>query len=164
LSEIKHLFIQILNNTHMKSNKYFFPGLGFAAGILFGFAIIALYSFTSGPASAGGGAIVPISAADAKTYVSNYMSDATAVNDIIKGFTIARGQLDAMNAIAKENPGVAGFRVYLGKDNEARNVGIVIGIDGQGKDALNGKVYNTDAGSLSPCPPVCDVSSPIANQ
>ena len=146
----------------MKTNKYIFSVLGFMSGILLGFSVLGLFSFSNGPGSAGSGpGIVPISAADAQTFLRNYMSDAIAINAVIKGFTIDKAQLEAMNAISKENPNLAGFRVYLGKDNSSRMIGIVVGIDSEGKDAVNGKVYNTDRGALSPCPPVCDVSSSI---
>ena len=146
----------------MKTNKYIFSALGFLAGMLLGFSVFGLLSFSNGPGSAGSGpGIVPISAAEAQTFLHNYMSDATAINEVIKGFTIDKTQLEAMNAISKENPNLAGFRIYLGKDNTSRKIGIVVGIDNDGKDAVNGKVYNTDRGVLSPCPPVCDVSSSI---
>ena len=146
----------------MKTNKNIFSVLGFMSGILLGFSVLGLFSFSNGPGSAGSGpGIVPISAAEAKIFLHNYMSDATAINEVIKGFTIDKAQLEAMNAISKENPNLAGFRVYLGKDNSSRMIGIVVGIDNDGKDAVNGKVYNTDRGVLSPCPPVCDVSSSI---
>ena len=146
----------------MKTNKYIFSTLGFVAGLLFGFSVLGLLSFSNGPGSAGTGAgIEPISAAEAQTFLHNYMSDATAINEVIKGFSIDKAQLEAMNAISKENSNLAGFRVYLGKDNSSRKIGIVVGIENDGKDAVNGKVYNTDAGVLSPCPPICDVSSSI---
>jgi hypothetical protein len=142
----------------MKTNKYFLSVLGFFAGIIAGVSFLGLLSFSGGPGAGGG--LVPITASEAKGYIGNYKADAV-VNTVVTGFTIDRGQLEAMNAIARENPELAGFRVYMGKDNTSRRLGIVVGVDKAGKDAVNGTVYNTDAGSLSPCPPVCDVSSPI---
>ena len=71
-------------------------------------------------------------------------------------------QLVAMNSLAKENSALTGFRIYYGKDNNARKIGIVVGVDNMGKDAVKNTIFNTDAPVSSPCPPICDTSSPIS--
>lgn len=143
----------------MKKNRYFFPVLGFFGGMIAGIALIGLWSFT--PAATG---MVSISVTEAKTYLNNYLTDAAPVNGVIKGFTIDKEQFDAMSAIAKGNAGISGFRVYMGKDNSSRKIGIVVGIDELGKEAVTGTIYGTDSKSLSPCPPICDVNSPISGR
>ncbi len=146
----------------MKTKKYFFTVLGFFAGIVFGVSIIGLYSFSNGPASeASGSGVVAVSADIAKSYCRNYLADATPMTQVIKGFTIDKVQLDAMNLIAKENPQLAGFRIYIGKDNTTKKIAIVVGVDNLGVDAVKNTIYTTDSQKLSPCPPICDVSSPI---
>ena len=136
--------------------------LVFFTGLVSGIAIISLMAFTSEPAApAPGGGISPLTSADAHTFVTNYLSAAVPFNQVIKGFTIDKSQLDAMNAISRENAALTGFRVYLGKDNSAKTVGIVVGIDDTGKDAIKNTIFSTESRSLSPCPPICDVSSPI---
>jgi hypothetical protein len=162
LSEIKHLFNIILNKNYMKTNKYIFTALGFATGLVSGISIIALLSFANAPVTpppAGGN--VPVSAAVAHTYLTNYLSGAASFNQVIKGFTVDKAQLDAMNSIARENSLLTGFRIYLGKDNNSKKIGIVVGVDNTGKDAVKNTIFNTDSQNLSPCPPVCDVTSPI---
>jgi hypothetical protein len=158
LSKIKHLFNQILNKINMKKHRYFFPVFGFLGGMVAGMALIGLWAFTP----AAGTGMVAISVTEAKTYLNNYLVDAAPVSGVIKGFTIDKEQFDAMNAIAKENTGISGFRIYMGKDNASRKIGIVVGIDALGKEAVTGKIYGTDSKSLSPCPPMCDVNSPIS--
>ena len=89
------------------------------------------------------------------------MTGAAPFNQVIKGFTVDKPQLDAMNSIAKENQDLTGFRIYFGKDNNGKKIGIVVGVDSSGKDALKNTIFSTDSPISSPCPPICDVSSPI---
>jgi hypothetical protein len=146
----------------MKTNKFFFIALVFITGMVAGISTIGLMAFTSAPAApAPGGAIVPISSAVANTYFKNYMSGATPFNQVIKGFMVDKAQLDAMNNLFKENPTLSGFRIYFGKDSDAKKVGIVIGVDASGKDMLKNTIFSTDSPISSPCPPICDSSSPI---
>jgi hypothetical protein len=149
----------------MKINKYFFSAAGFLAGIGSGIAIMGLLAFSNHPgASAPGGGMTPVSAAEANSYFRNYMAAASPMNQVVKGFTIDRVQLDAMNAIARENNGLTGFRIYMGKDASGRSTAIVVGVESSGKDAVGNSIFNTDAPNTSPCPPVCDSSSPISTE
>ncbi|MEI7895525.1 MAG: hypothetical protein WCJ26_00710 [bacterium] len=144
----------------MKTKKYFFTALVFLTGMVSGISIIGFMSFTSAPAMPSPG-ITPLTSAVAHSYFNNYLSGATAYNQVIKGFTIDKAQLSAMNSIAAENASLTGFRIYMGKDNNSNRIGIVVGIDNAGNDAVGNTIYSTDTQSLSPCPPVCDVNSPI---
>ena len=145
----------------MKTNKYFLTVIGFLSGIVFTISFMGLFAFSSGPGSpAPVGGNVPVSAAVANGYFKNYMASAVSVNQVIKGFTVDKNQLEAMNNIAKENTTLQGFRIYMGRDNNANPVSIVVGIDGKGLDAVNNTIYNTNSPG-NPCPPVCDVASPI---
>ena len=137
--------------------------LGFLTGTVFGISVIVILSFTSGPGNPGSG-ITPISPADAHTYCKNYFSTTEAFNQVIKGFTLDRSQFEAMNSLVRENSTLTGFRVYFGKDSNSKKVGIVVGIDSNGKDAVNNTIYNTSSPTLDPCPPICDVSSPIIKE
>lgn len=146
----------------MKTKNYFFVALVFITGLVSGISIISMMAFTHGPgAIAPGNPITPVTSADARVFVTSYLASAVPFNQVIKGFTIDKSQLDAMNAISRENAALTGFRVYLGKDNSAKTVGIVVGIDDTGKDAIKNTIFSTESRSLSPCPPICDVSSPI---
>jgi hypothetical protein len=147
----------------MKTNKFFFPVVGFFAGLAFGISIIGLLAFTNGAGSPVSGAgNTPITASEAHGYFIKYISDAVPFNQVIKGFTIDKSQLDAMNIISKENADLTGFRIYMGKDNNSMKIGIVVGVDSMGKDAIKNTVFNTASKNLSPCPPLCDTSSPIS--
>lgn len=148
----------------MKSRKYFFPLMGFVAGVLAGLSIFGLFAFASAPAGPAGSGIVAISKTQAQAYVSNYLSKALPTNAVIKGFTIDKQQVEAMNNIARENPALTGFRIYMGKDNNSAMVGIVVGVDNTGQESLTNTIYSTDSKTLSPCPPICDTQSPIGNQ
>ena len=109
-----------------------------------------------------GAGVTPITPSEARNYFKNYLSVAQKSAEVIKGFTIDLSQLEAMNNLIKENPGLSGFRIYLGRDDTSKKVGIVLGVDKDGKDAVTSTIYNTDSLNLSPCPPICDVNSPIS--
>jgi hypothetical protein len=146
----------------MKTNRFFLSALVFLTGMVSGVSIIGLLAFTNGAsAPAPAVPIVAVSAAEAHGYFTNYMSGATAMNQVIKGFTVDKAQLDAMNSISAANPGLTSFRIYFGRDSRANKVGIVVGVDDAGRDAVNGTIYSTEAPKSSPCPPICDTSSPI---
>lgn len=144
----------------MKTNKFYFTAAGFLTGLVLGISIFGLVAFKNSPDAPGGG-VGPVSSTDANTYFKNYMSSATPLNQVVKGFTIDKTQFDAMSMINQENSALTGFRIYLGKDNNARKVAIVVGVDSYGKDAVGNTIYNTDSQGTNPCPPVCDASSPI---
>ena len=148
----------------MKTNKYFFPVAAFFTGMVFGISILGFFAFTSGPSTpAPDGGVTPINTTVAHGFFNNYLVTAAPFNQVIKGFTIDKVQLEAMNNIARENAELSGFRIYMGKDNNSMNIGIVVGVDNLGKDAVKNTIFQTQAVKMSPCPPVCDVSSPIVN-
>jgi len=145
----------------MKANKYIFAVAGFFAGIVSGISIIVLFAFTSSPVPPGAGGNSPISAADANTCFKSYMTTAASFNQVIKGFTVDKSQLDAMNSIISENAQLTGFRIYFGKDPGGQKSAIVVGVDSFGHDAVGNTIYHTSAPNNNPCPPVCDLTSPI---
>ena len=145
----------------MKTNKKFFTAAVFFTGLVLGISIMGLLAFTSAPSTpAPGPAINPVSSTDANLYFKNYLAGAATFNQVIKGFTIDKTQLNAMNIIAAENSTLTGFRIYMGKDNKSLNIAIIVGINSNGKDAVTNTIYKTDAPG-NPCPPVCDATSPI---
>jgi hypothetical protein len=165
LSKINHLFNVILNKEHMKAKKYFLTATGFFAGMIAGVSLIGLVAFSGGPsASAPGSGVASITLDVARSYFAKYMADAAPLNAPVKGFTIDKAQLDAMNLLIKENADLAGFRIYMGKDNTAKKIGIVVGVDAAGKDATKNTIYGTDSQQMSPCPLICDVTSPITQE
>ena len=147
----------------MKTNKYFFIVIGFLSVIIVGISMIGLLAFTSAATPASDG-VSPITATDANRYFKNYMANSTATNQVIKGFTVDKSQLDAMNRIAQENPNLTGFRVYFGFDSNSRKIAIVVGVDNSGKDAVTTTIYNTASQNTNPCPPICDITSTITKQ
>ena len=146
----------------MKTNKYFFSAMGFLTGTLFGISIILFLSFSNAPSGAAPAAQNgAISTTVAHDYFNGYLLGAVPYTQVIKGFTIDKSQLTAMNSILGENSALTGFRIYFGKDNSGNKVGIVVGVDNSGRDAVKNSIYGTSAANLSPCPPICDVASPI---
>jgi hypothetical protein len=144
----------------MKTHKYIYPVSGFLAGIVSGISIIVLFAFTNSPVPPGSGNS-PISAAEANTCFKNYMATAASLNQVIKGFTVDKSQLDAMNSIISENAQLTGFRIYFGKDVGGQKSAIVVGVDSFGHDAVSNTIYHTSAPNNNPCPPVCDLNSAI---
>ncbi|MEI6683736.1 MAG: hypothetical protein WCO44_13955 [Bacteroidota bacterium] len=146
----------------MKTRKYFPTALGFVTGTIFGLSVFFLLSFTRvAPSPSPDSSSNAISAAVAHSYFNNYMSGAVAASGVIKGFAIDKSQVDAINSLSTETPGLTAFRIYFGKDNNGGKIGIVVGVDNLGNDLVKNSIYGTPAQKFSPCPPICDVSSPI---
>ncbi len=146
----------------MKAKKLWFAATGFFTGLFAGLSILAFWAFTGSPSGAAGGSeMVPVPAATANQYLKNYLAGAVPLNAALKGFSIDRNQVAAMDALLKENAALAGFRIYLGKNGEGKPVAIVVGLDALGNDAVKNTIYSTEAPKTGPCPPVCDVASPI---
>jgi hypothetical protein len=137
-------------------------GIAFVAGIILGATTLSLFSFS-------GSGTLPVTPApeiskmslqDAQASFRRYYDNASPVNEAIKGFAINKEQLAAMNSLSNENPNLAGFRIYMGIDNNSTGVEILLGIDNTGRDNAN-TIYRTSSGSSGPCPPICDQSSSI---
>lgn len=145
----------------MKKNTITLMSVTFLTGILFGMAVIGLYSFSGSVAipnpSEG---ISRINTDEAKALFRNYFSTAAPSNEVVKGFGINREQLAALNALANENPELSSFRIYMGYDNSAGNVSIIVGVNGSGADQTN-SIYRSYAVGSGPCPTICDGKSAI---
>ena len=104
-------------------------------------------------------AVSKIGVTEANSLFRGYYSGATTFNGVLKGFTLTKDHLDALNALAKENTSLTTFRVYMGLEPAGGNVGIVVGVNSAGQD-ITSSIYKA-AGKNSPCPPICDGASSI---
>ena len=119
----------------MKRNQFTLLAVTFISGIVLGISTIALFSFTnSSPVSASISGSSKIGVPEANALFKNYFNSAAPSNAVFKGFAINKDQLSAINSLSAENPGLAGFRVYMGKDITSGNVGIVVGVNESGLD------------------------------
>ena len=144
----------------MKNKKILWTALPFLAGAIFGIFILGLFSFTSPSKSpAPNPAIARISVADANVYFKNYYRSATPYTSTMKGFNVALEELTVMNSILAADPTVAGFRCYFGT-NAGASIMIICGVDAHGSD-MTGNIYSSTATNIGPCPPICDLTSPI---
>jgi hypothetical protein len=100
--------------------------------------------------------IFQISVQTANTYFKAYLNDFESV-DTLKAFSINLQQLNAMNLIAKSDPSVNGFRIYMGIDGKTP-VRMVVGTGSPDKTGL---IYSTNEVSSGPCPRLCDEASQI---
>lgn len=148
----------------MKKNQITLMAVTFISGIVLGVSTIGLFSFTG---TSQVPAILPaeskITAVEANTMVRSYYDKAAPVNEVVRGFAVNREQLSAMNTLLNENGGLSGFRVYLGFDQKVGGVGIVVGVDGSGKDVTN-SIYRSASNGSGPCPTICDVNSNIISR
>jgi hypothetical protein len=145
----------------MKKNQFTILAVTFISGIIIGVFAVGLYSFTyADPAALPGSTISKISVKDANTLFRAYYDKAAPVNAVVKGFSLTKEHLAALNYLSSENSALAGFRIYMGNDNTG-NVGIVVGLNSAGSDVTT-SIYRVAAGSSGPCPTVCDASSQIA--
>ncbi|MEI6901427.1 MAG: hypothetical protein WCL00_16240 [Bacteroidota bacterium] len=149
----------------MEKIKGLLPSTNFIMGLALGILLFATYSFTkSTPVGSPPETLTSISVSDANILVKHYLATASIPTIPVKGFTLDTLQLNAMKLILKENPNLAGFRVYLGKDMNGVMAGIVTGVDNKGSDAITNTIYKTYSVGVGPCPIVCDVKSPITKE
>jgi hypothetical protein len=136
--------------------------IAFVAGIILGATTLSLLSFSGSitiPATPVP-EISKMSIQEAQASFRRYYDNASPVNEVIKGFSINKEQLGALNNLSNENPNLTAFRIYMGIDNNSAAVEIMVGIDNTGRDNTN-SIYRTSSGSSGPCPPICDQSSSI---
>jgi hypothetical protein len=147
----------------MKNKKIIWMALPFLAGAIFGISLLGLLSFT-GPSNSPGPNTVTarISVTDAHTYFQNYYRSISTSTSSLKGFTVDLAELTVMNSILLADPSVAGFRSYFGTDASGTSILIICGIDANGAD-MTGNIYSVTTDHVGPCPPNCDVNSPISH-
>ena len=87
-----------------------------------------------------------------KAYLTSFVSV-----DTLKGFAINMRQFNAMQTIVNGNPGVLGFRIYMGMDS-LTPVRFVVGFGSP--DHVDTVFMTTDENS-GPCPHICDTDSPV---
>jgi len=147
----------------MRTNRFALATLTFIAGIFLGVSAIALYSFTNTtPSPSPLPGVNKINIQEANTLFNRYFENASPNNEIIKGYTFNKEQISAINALLNENQGLAGFRIYMGYDNNNANVGIIVGVNGSGQDVTN-TIYRSAGQGSGPCPTICDGGSSIVN-
>jgi hypothetical protein len=98
-----------------------------------------------------------ISVPTANSFFKNYLESPTSVDTLI-AFTINAEQYNSMVMIAKSDPTVHGFRIYMGIDSVKTPVMMVVGT---GSGDKGNPVYGTSSLNSGPCPRVCDRTSPI---
>lgn len=156
-----------LKSKAMKKNNYFTLILTFLAGLILGGLIIWIVPHP-GPCPPTLKFETPqvISTSDANTAFNKYFNQANPLNDKLKGLLITKVDLDSINNIVKTNSGFAAYRIYFGIDNNANNIGIVVGVANAGvnipgTDAVNSKIYRFPLHLTGPCPEACDNASDI---
>lgn len=102
-----------------------------------------------------------ISVEEAKNLLQHYLTTADSPDTPVKGVFLDRNHLDAMNTIKAETPALTGFMVLFGKVETGATVGIVVGVDNKNQDEAVKKIYKTQSVGTGPCPPFCDMDSPI---
>ena len=157
--------INPLNATIMKKNKIAMISVTFILGAVFGISLIAVLSFVK-PAKlpSPNPPLTAISTTDANRFFHNYYDQAIPMNDKFVSFPVDRLQLEAMDTLAR-NRNLIGFRIYLGKNDQAENISIVVGITSTMEDAATGtlgKIYQTASRRAEPCPPLCGANSAIS--
>ena len=139
--------------------------VAFILGAISVVSFLALVSFTGmnfPPANPLGS--TAISSANANILLKEYLKSADSPASPIKGVYLDKRELDAMNQLAGENPGLSGFRIYFGKESTGVMVGVVVGVDANYNDVVTGNIYKTDSPKAGPCPTICDKTSPIIQQ
>ena len=149
----------------MKKNKIALISVTFILGAVFGISLIAVLSFANPDNPPSPGPIPSIiTPADANHYFLNYYAHADSIPGKLKGFTVDRLQLEAMNNLVANDRNLVGFRLYMGKSDIAEKISIVVGLTSVSSDATVGRIYKTESRNSGPCPTLCDVNSPITRE
>ena len=147
----------------MKTLKLSKSVKSFFTGTLFGIILISSLSFFPQDKLPPSAAIITTS--QANNYLKAYLLRPFSNVVPPKGVAIDMDQYTTMGILKAANPNVVAFKIYYGIDENNTNVGIVLGMDVNGKDITNGsasgKVYSVTSKKLAPCPPICDAQSPI---
>lgn len=102
--------------------------------------------------------ITSITTDTANVWFNRYMRNPDSV--ILKGFKINVVQLRIMNDLLDADRTIVGFRIYSGIKADNSKVGMVVGVNEAEQDIVT-TIYSSDIDRYGPCPPVCDVQSPI---
>jgi hypothetical protein len=100
-----------------------------------------------------------ISADSAHIYFDNYFRTAMVYKEPFKGFTIGREQINALTNLFKNNSTLTGVRIYMAAKRNIKTR-VVAGIDERDHDILT-HIYRMEVAQSDPCPPICDLQSPI---
>ena len=147
----------------MKKNKLTLAAITFVSGIILGISVMGLISFTSpDPSTAALQGVNKIGVPEAYTLFHGYYDNASSTNQVVKGFSISKEQLSAINYLSNENPSLSAFRVYMGYDENEGNVGIIVGVSSTGQDVTS-SIYKASGGAAL-CPVICDVASGITRK
>jgi len=76
---------------------------------------------------------------------------------VAKGAEIAQMYPREVFEALLKNPMVTGVRLYYGKGSDAKMQSVLVGVDKDGNDLLDGDIF--DRGF--PCPPICSGSNPL---
>jgi hypothetical protein len=142
----------------MKKKQLLWLSATFVAGALAGIFLMGLLSFRS-PSNPQQ---TTLTAAQAHTYLNNYLASVSGSTCVVKAFTLDKADVTAMSSLLTV-PGLAGFRIYNGIDNTGAKIAIIVPIDNTtpyGAD-LTTAILSAPVTKLGPCPPVCDVNSQI---
>ncbi len=141
----------------MKSRNSGKTVLTFMLGAIMGISLFVSYSFISGaPRPATTGELSQVNATEAQQLRDAYVGKAQPMNDIFRGFTVNKDQLDAMNLLIGENSELAGFRVYMGEDAENRAKMVVYGVNQSESIDMSTTIYVTEPNTSGPCPTLCE--------
>jgi hypothetical protein len=148
------------NNSNPMKKKSNHNTFSFLGGLFLGLTIMISLSFTGKVLNPVPPVAAKISLQEAQSFTGRYYDQSTPMNKVIKGFAINKEQLDAMNRLSAENSSLAGFRIYMGLDNNNQPLNIVVGTTSQGSDNAV-SIYKTASMLSGPCPTICDNSSTI---
>lgn len=103
-----------------------------------------------------------ISLAEALALHKNYDASTGAVQARLEGIYLSREALNELVSMLATKPNAAGVRIYFGKDKHGASQNILVTTD-QNKIDDTGFLLKA-AGTVVPCPSVCDTESPFIKQ
>jgi hypothetical protein len=100
--------------------------------------------------------ILTVSYETAKGYIQNYLDSRPVVtSEVIRGYSLNSVQYRAVNNMIQKDQLVSGVRLYIGLNERAQEVIVIVGTDREGRDIAT-YAYVTEKGSAGLCPPICD--------
>jgi hypothetical protein len=150
----------------MKNSRFTLMIVIFISGITLGFIVPRLFPIINTISLTLPKGVEEISVAKANDLFLRYLKTATIQQKPFKGFMIKKEQLEVLNHLFKRDPSLSGFRVYMAEDSLTYERRILVGCRTKAGKEIDDTtiILKTIYGGADPCPPICDVDSPITRE
>lgn len=106
------------------------------------------------------GIVLVKSVDEARQLSRNYTTRADTPRVPVTAVYVDRLQMQAMQLLMEANPDLSGCRIIFASEDDGSSTAVVVGVD-EGLNDQTDTIYKTASPVPGPCPPMCDIDSPI---